>query len=510
MSSPTSRVGFRFITVTTALSIFLLTVFSTYNYRATEKTLIAQQNQQVQSIITRLQTNVPPAIWGFNASQVRSIVESEVKSDAIHAIAVFDEFEVPLSAAVTDSDGGVSQLSANDIDGVFSTHQIEVLLTLGDETVGSAVIIIDDSEIKEALRHSIKRVLIQNIVLVLTLLAIVAWLVHTLVVKPIKAIGSALHEIADGDGDLTKRLVVQRNDEMGELAGYFNEFVVKISALVAQVVQTVEKSTGAVERTKQSAKKSNEIVDVQKTQIDKVVFAINQLGEAASAVAHRTEAAAKEAENANNDSHIAKELVELTIDTIMNLAHEIEQGCRTVKNLEREVTKIGSILEVIHNIAEQTNLLALNAAIEAARAGDQGRGFAVVADEVRTLANRTQASTGEIDQMIAQLESSARIAVTTLEAGRARSIDTIDKAKSASNALEKIVTAVALISDLNAQIANSTSEQKLAVTDVGGGLRKISEMSLASESHTKELTDTSEQLDFLSKQLSTVVAHFSV
>lgn len=505
-----SSVSFRFVAVTTALSIGLLSVFSTYNYRATERLLVDQLDQQVDSVVERLQTNIPPAIWSFNASQVRSIVESEVKSAAINAIVVLDEFDIPMSAAITTSEGDARQLPANEIDKLFDVPKREILLTLGDETVGKAYVVVDDSTITSALRHSILRVLIQNAILVLMLLIMVGWLVQSLVVKPIKAIGSALHDIAEGDGDLTKRLVVHRHDEVGELAEYFNVFVMKISALVAQVVENVEQSAVSVVKTRESAETSNAIVDAQKTEIDKVVYSIHQLDEAASVVAQRTEAAALEAGNADSDSHMASECIELTINTIMSLADEIEQGCTTVNELERDVTKISTVLDVIRNIAEQTNLLALNAAIEAARAGEQGRGFAVVADEVRTLANRTQASTGEIDQMIAQLEASSKMAVKTLEAGRASSVDTIDKAKGARSALEKIVRAVALISELNAQIASSSSDQKLAVAEVSENLKNISQISSASEAHTKELKDTSEQLDRLSKQLSSVVAHFSV
>ncbi len=250
----------------------------------------------------------------------------------------------------------------------------------------------------------------------------------------------------------------------------------------------------AVQEVCRVADETNASVHRQQTEIEQVAAAMEEMSASVREVAGNASGAASAAERASQAASNGQKVVQATMQSIQNLAGEVERAANVIHKLEADSEGIGKVLDVIRSIAEQTNLLALNAAIEAARAGEQGRGFAVVADEVRTLASRTQQSTQEIQQMIECLQSGARDAVSVMAQGRSRASASVDQAGRAQDSLTEITKAVGDITEVNGQIARAAEQQSVVASEVSRSLQSINDVADRTTRDVARTADSSRRL----------------
>ncbi|ROO41197.1 methyl-accepting chemotaxis protein [Pseudomonas sp. NFACC09-4] len=324
----------------------------------------------------------------------------------------------------------------------------------------------------------------------------------------LQRLGQMMDKVAAGD--MTVNFVASSKDELGELGAVFNGTVAKIHDLIEQVGRTVaevERQAGQVETV---SARSNQAVAGQRSQIELVATAMNQMSATAQEVARSAAAAVSSAHSVNDETLSGRGLVESQQGSIARLASEIDQSVQVINQLATDSQAISRVLDVIKSIAEQTNLLALNAAIEAARAGEQGRGFAVVADEVRTLAKRTQQSTEEIEAMISRLHGGVGAAVRAMGTSHEMASGTVGQSEQVQQALENILGAVGMIVDQNQQIAAAVEQQTAVAHDIDQNIVEINRAGERTAEGAHQTEDASRALSAQVVQLKQLINAFRV
>lgn len=326
--------------------------------------------------------------------------------------------------------------------------------------------------------------------------------------KSIEDIIHSLHDIAEGDGDLTVRLKTENQDEVGELVERFNIFVSKLQITIREVLDIAEPLSVTAAKVRSSAEETSKVTKHQK---DSAQLTINSVSEMNVSVQDIASNASLTADSVNNATELTQEgaaVVEETINSISELSNKISDAAQVIYRLESDVEQVSKVLDVIRSIAEQTNLLALNAAIEAARAGEQGRGFAVVADEVRTLASRTQTSTEEIQQTIEKLQKASREAVSTMNAGTDMVSLSVKKAGVAGDSLRSLEDTISTINSMTMAIATATKQQAVVAKNIVGSIEDIGTTTEKNSHTASDLVNVSKELAVMAKKLQQVTSGF--
>lgn len=328
--------------------------------------------------------------------------------------------------------------------------------------------------------------------------------------RPLRDVVTMLDDIAKGDGDLTVRLKVSRADELGDIAKSFNTFLGKLQNIMGDVVVSTRKISDSSTHTASIATRTNLAVQRQVEKIEQVATAAQEMSATAQDVARNASQAAQAAGRADQAASNGKRVVMQSSSHITALAEEIGSAVNVVQSLAKDSENINLILTTISSIADQTNLLALNAAIEAARAGEQGRGFAVVAEEVRNLARKTQLATKEIHSMIQQLQKGTRDVVSVMERSQTSSSESVKEAEYAAQALESITQAVAVINDMNTQIASAAEEQSAVAEDINRNITQIGQDAAEVVDGAGEASEASTELATLADAQRNLVNQFQV
>ncbi|MCM2678843.1 methyl-accepting chemotaxis protein [Echinimonas agarilytica] len=406
---------------------------------------------------------------------------------------------------------GTADFSKIGAQAAATAAQLEELSKELDEFQNGSKIGFDNlvNQLREDGQATLDMMLVIGVVAII-LIAAITYLISGQISSSVSRVTHSLQEIAEGDGDLTVRINYVGRDELAELVHFFNLFLEKMQSNITSAISTIGELSKIAEQLSMASASTNAQITSQGNAIEQTSQALQEMFESVRHIANHAAEASGAATEADNEAQSGSGVVDSTIHAINDLAKEVETTAEVITKLENYTNNVGDILEAIRGIADQTNLLALNAAIEAARAGEQGRGFAVVADEVRTLASRTQDSTHEIQQVLEELQSTAKHAVDAMQRGNSMANRSVEQSGTAGQSLHKITEKVAAITVVNDQIASATEEQHQTSVLIQGYVSEIHNMAREAITSTSELDQVSQTIREVTNKLHEVTNQFKV
>lgn len=457
--------------------------------RATIQSYIVNQNQHFVKAVNNASDNIAKKIDKLNRSDAYGRVSNVL-------------------AIIADDQKNIDAIDENIRKNWFAlaTANIQSMKHIADTTA---------SRLTQSLSNAIDRTntslyigALALSVLIIIVISLTWWQIKDLSAR-VASIRNLLYSVFS-KGDLTLRSHDNATDEIGTISSTLNDFLDNIQSLVTDIKKICVNLQAQSDSVSRVTERNMSSVDSQREQTQLLASAITEMSASFSEVARSTHDAEQAATEAQKSSTLGKESVNQTSLAVTRLSNEIEKAEHTIKEVSENCNRIGSILDTIRGIAEQTNLLALNAAIEAARAGEQGRGFAVVADEVRSLAQRTQESTEEINNMINALQQSSVNARDTMTTSRSVANDCLKYASDSGNSIELVDETINQVHNLSIQIAAATEEQTAVSNEVTQNIISISSTAELISDAAEEIEQGGHTLRDMATNLNNKVDRYQV
>jgi methyl-accepting chemotaxis protein len=412
-------------------------------------------------------------------------------------------FKKAALAAVSQK-SGITHYQFDGMDNLLFSHQIKVADKYWYYTLAL------DTEIAyESLSAAKTSAIINTLAATLISVALVFILLQILY-RPILVLKETITALSQGNGDLTQRLNVDSNDDLGQIADGINRFIESLQSMMLEIKDVTTALNGNIHTLKDQSEHNTAILDGHVQETEQVVTAIEEMSSTAGSMASDIENVSLLTDNANNAGRDSMHTVTQAQETIAKLVSDVDNSVESVSEMSNKTDGINSILSVIGGIADQTNLLALNAAIEAARAGEQGRGFAVVADEVRNLASRTKSSTDEIESALSSLLKGNQTVVDSMSVTKERCHKAATGAGEVSISLDEMTGIVSEINNLSTQVAAAAEEQSNVTHEVSKNMATISGIVGELDKNGKKVFEEINSVDDINQQLTEIISRFKV
>jgi methyl-accepting chemotaxis protein len=390
------------------------------------------------------------------------------------------------------------------MDNLLFSHQIKVADKYWYYTLAL------DTEIAYASLFAAKTSAIVSTFAATLISVVLVFILLQILYRPILVLKETIIALSQGNGDLTQRLNVDSNDDLGQIAHGVNRFIESLQSMILEIKDATTALNGNVYMLKDQSEHNTVILDGHVQETEQVVTAIEEMNSTAGSMASDIANVALLTDNANNAGRNSMGTVTQAQETISELVSDVDNSVESVSEMSNKTDGINSILSVIGGIADQTNLLALNAAIEAARAGEQGRGFAVVADEVRNLASRTKSSTDEIESALASLLKGNQTVVDSMSVTKDRCQKAATSTGEVSISLDEMTGIVSEINNLSTQVAAAAEEQSNVTHEVSKNMATISEIVGELDKNGKQVFEEINSVDDINKQLTEIISRFKV
>ena len=496
------------VTVAVAVTLIASTAISIF---LNKSQLVEQAALSAESSTERLGITLSNPLWKMDLATAKKVVQSELGTNALVGVDVIGSDQASLFSFTLDEQAGSTSEQRFSGDSHITKEQTIYFEIQGEKfEAGSVTLYFSDSTIAKAVQGEIKKGLIQVAALIAIIFAAMRVLLDRIIISPLQEMRDRVMDIAQGEGDLTKRINVDSDDELSELGNGINQFIENVHAIICDLSDVVRLMDQTTQQGNETTSQLNQSVTLLAQEVGHIADAMNEIGVTSKDVSAQTSELATILGDTTKLAEEGTKFITSAEEVTGELAESVNQSGNQMAELDQHTQEIGSVVTVIENIAAQTNLLALNAAIEAARAGEHGRGFAVVSDEVRSLAQKTQDSISEIVTIVDRLQALSKETYSAMNSSLEQVGTSVTSVKSAGDSFEDINQAVRQNLSSSDLIATAAEEQAQTVEVIDKNIQEIKRINEETQKVSGTSASLNEDIYQSSQKLKALVAKFRI